>query len=106
VLFQGIGQGLRLRGAAAENVRLAVVAEELLGRLAEIKHAPAAPEEGEIGGVRWRLESVEPPVAPGAVVGPGASPNAHGAPLVVVRLTVTAPSGRSWEMSTLAGPSP
>jgi general secretion pathway protein I len=101
VIFQSIGQGLRLRGDAAESVRLALVAESILGVLPERAAAPEAPEEGEEAGIRWRLESVEAPVARGAPPGAGASPKARGALPVTVRLTVTAPSGRFWEMSTL-----
>jgi len=101
VIFQGIGQGLRLRGEAAENVRLALVAESLLGQLPERAAAPEAPEEGEDAGILWRLESVETPAARGAAPGAGAATDARGTPPVAVRLTVTAPSGRSWEMSTL-----
>jgi len=101
VLFQGIGQGLRLRGAAAESVQLALVAERIIGGLPERAAAPAEPEEGEESGCRWRLEPFELPAAPRAAVGPVASPDGRGAPLVGVRITVTAPSGRSWEMSTL-----
>jgi general secretion pathway protein I len=101
VIFQGIGQGLRLRGQAAENVRLALVAESVLGGLPQRAAAPDKPEEGEENGIRWRLESVGISAATGAALGPGASPDGHGAPLVTVRLTFTAPSGRSWEMSTL-----
>jgi general secretion pathway protein I len=101
VIFQGIGQGLRLRGEAAENVRLALVAESIIGGLPERAAAPETPEEGEENGIRWRLESVGISAATGAALGPGAALTEHGAPLVTVRLTFTAPSGRSWEMSTL-----
>lgn len=96
VIFQGLGQGLRLRGEAAENVRLAQVAESLIGRLAERDAAPASPEEGEESDCRWRLEALAPPAAAAA-----AAPGSAGARLAEVRLTVTAKSGRSWEMTTL-----
>jgi len=101
VVFQGLGQGLRLRGESADNVRLALATERLLGELIERAAAPAEPEEGEESGCRWRLEALERAVAPGAVTEGAAAPELRGAPVVDVRLTVTAPSGRSWEMTTL-----
>jgi len=101
VVFQGIGQGLRLRGASADNVKLSLAAERLLGEMIEREAAPTEPEEGEDSGCRWRLEPVERAVAPGGVVDASAAPDQRGAPLVEVRLTVTAPSGRGWDMTTL-----
>lgn len=105
VVFQAIGQGLRLRGEAAENVRLSLVAESVLGRLPEREAAPAEPEEGEEAGCRWRIESVGAPAGGAAAAAPGAAPEPSGASLEEVRITVTAPSGRSWELySLLPGP--
>ena len=101
VIFQGISQGLRLRGESVDNIRLSVAAERVLGELVAREAAPAEPVEGEDSGCRWRLESVEQAVAPGGVVGASATPDKRGAPLVVVRLTVTAPSGRDWQTTTL-----
>jgi general secretion pathway protein I len=101
VVFGGIGQGLRLRGESKENVAMALVAERLLGEIVVREAAPTAPEEGEEAGCRWRLETVDQPVARGGVVGASAAPGVRGAPLVEVRLTVTAASGRSWEATTL-----
>lgn len=101
VIFQGLSQGLRLRGAAAENVRFVLAAESILGGLSGRTGAPAAPEEGEEAGCRWRLESVERPVALGAVVGTGTGQGQGGAELVEILLTITAPSGQTWELSTL-----
>ena len=101
VVFQGIGQGLRLRGASADNLKLSLAAESVLGGLIEREAAPAEPEEGEDSGCRWRLEPVERPVGPGGVVGASSAPDQLGAPLVAVRLTITAPSGRNWELTTL-----
>ena len=101
VVFQGIGQGLRLRGESADNVRLALATERLLGELIEREAAPAEPEEGEDSGCRWRLEPVEGTVDTGAAAETAAAPDRRGAPLVEVRLTVAAPSGRSFEASTL-----
>jgi len=101
VVFQGISQGLRLRGESADNVKLSLVAERILGELVEREAAPAEAEEGEDDGCRWRLEPVARAVAPG---GAGETPSAtdrRGAPLVEVRLTVKAPSGRGWEATTL-----
>jgi prepilin-type N-terminal cleavage/methylation domain-containing protein len=100
VIFQGLSQGLRLRGAAAENVRLALVAERVLGGLPERESAPEEPEEGVEDGCRWRLEAVAGTRAGRASVAGG---DGEAAP-VEVRLTVTGPSGRSWEMSTLLPP--
>lgn len=101
VIFQGLGFGLRLRGEAAENVRLAVVAERVLGGLPLRRTAPAKPEEGEEEGVRWRLETRE---AHAGLVPPEGPPERRGAGMVEVLLTVTAPSGRSWELLTLLPP--
>ena len=101
VVFQGISQGLRLRGESADNIRLALVAERALGELAGREAAPETPEEGEDSGCRWRLEPVEDPAAPPSGGGAAAVHEPRGAALVVVRLTVTAPSGRSWEATTL-----
>jgi len=101
VVFQGISQGLRLRGESADNVRLSLVTERLLGDLIEREAAPTEPEEGEEGGCRWRLEPLERTVAPGGVIESTVAPELRSAPLVDVRLTVTASSGRSWETTTL-----
>ena len=104
VVFQGISQGLRLRGESADSVRLSLVTERLLGDLIEREAAPTEPEEGEESGCRWRLEPLERAVAPGGVIETAAAPGHRGAPLVEVRLTVTAPSGRGWETTTPAAP--
>jgi general secretion pathway protein I len=101
VVFQGIGQGLRLRGAAAESVRLALAAEAVLGRLPERTAAPAAPEEGEDAGCRWRLEAVSGAAGAG---GAGSAKGSAPAQPVEVRLTVTAPSGAAWTLTTLLPP--
>jgi prepilin-type N-terminal cleavage/methylation domain-containing protein len=101
VVFQGIGQGLRLRGESGESVRLALVAERILGELPAREFAPEAPEEGEEAGCRWRLESLERPAGTGGAAGSVSPTAGRGAPLVEVRITVAAPSGRSWKMSTL-----
>ena len=101
VVFQGISQGLRLRGESADNVSLSLVTERLLGNLVEREAAPTELEEGEESGCRWRLEPVEGAVVPGEVTGSAAAPEHRGAPLVEVRLTVTTPSGRRWETTTL-----
>ena len=100
VVFQGIGQGLRLRAEGAENLRLAVVAESVLGGLPERDAAPETPEEGEESGCRWRLETLETHGAPRTPAEPVA-PADQAAALAVVRLTLTAPSGRTWEMTSL-----
>ena len=101
VVFQGISQGLRLRGQSADSVRLSLATERLLGDLIEREAAPTEPEEGEESGCRWRLEPLERAVVPGGVV-ENAENSAHrGAHPVDVRLTVTTASGRSWEMTTL-----
>lgn len=101
VVFGGISQGLRLRGQSSENVAVALVAERLLGEIVEREAAPAALEEGEESGCRWRLEPIEHAGAPGGGLGPSAAPGSRGAPLVQVKLTVHAPSGRGWEATTL-----
>ena len=101
VVFQGVGQGLRLRRESADNVRLALVAERLLGELVEREAAPDGPEEGEDAGCLWRLEPLEQAAAPAGVIETGSAPGGHGAPLVELRLVVKTPSGRSWEATTL-----
>jgi len=101
VVFQGISQGLRLRGQSADSVRLSLVTERLLGDLIEREAAPTELEEGEESGCRWRLEPLERAVAPGGVIETAAATGHRGALLVDVRLSVTAPSGRGWETTTL-----
>lgn len=101
VVFQGISQGLRLRGESADNVSLSLATERLLGDLIEREAAPTELEEGEKSGCRWALEPLERAVAPGGEVESESAPGHPGALLVDVRITVTAPSGRSWEMTTL-----
>lgn len=101
VVLQGIGQGLRLRAESSESVRMSAIAERLLDALPERKSAPAAVEEGEEEGCSWRIEPAESvtrpaPAQPGSVV-----PAPRGAALVEVRISVTGPSGRTWEMTTL-----
>jgi len=100
VVFQGLGQGLRLRGESADNVRISLVAEHQLGLLADRVAAPTAPEEGEESGCRWRLETLAQAVSPGVAAGSTAGVR-PGAPLEEVRLTVTAGSGRAWESTVL-----
>lgn len=101
VVFQGIGQGLRLRGESADTIVISLAAESLLGGLAEREAAPPETEEGEESGCRWRLEPVEQPGAPGGVSDLSGATDRRGAPLVAVRLTITAASGRTWETTTL-----
>ncbi len=104
VVFQGIGQGLRLRGQSADNIAIALAAESVLGGMAEREAAPAETEEGEEAGCRWRLETVEQPVASGGVVDLAPAGERRAAPLVAVRLTVTSAGGRTWETTTLLPP--
>jgi prepilin-type N-terminal cleavage/methylation domain-containing protein len=101
VVFQGIGQGLRLRGQSADSVRLSLVTERLLGDLIEREAAPTELEEGEESGCRWRLEPLGRAAAPGGANETAAAPGQRGAPLVEVRLSVTAPAGLVWETTTL-----
>ena len=101
VVFQGIGQGLRLRGESADNVRLALAAERVLGDLAEREAAPDGPEAGEDSGCSWRLEPLEDALGPGRVIDASATQSRRGALIVGVHITVQAPSGRRWEMTTL-----
>jgi len=96
VVLPGIGFSLRLRQEAAESSRLAIVAEQALGELALRKTAPKGVEEGEVDGYRWQLEPVDAAVAHGSAAGAR-----RGAELVEVRLTVSAPSGPRWELTTL-----
>jgi prepilin-type N-terminal cleavage/methylation domain-containing protein len=92
VVFQGLGQALRIRRDTVENVRLAVASERLLGGLLARAEAPGAREEGEEGGYRWSLE-------PRAGASREEPPS--GAHLVEVVLAVESPAGRRWEMTTL-----
>jgi prepilin-type N-terminal cleavage/methylation domain-containing protein len=100
VVFQGLGQGLRLRGESADNVRISLVAERLLGALAERDAAPTAVEEGEESGCRWRLEPQEPAAGADSASSTAAATR-RGAPLVPVRLVVATTSGRTWEATLL-----
>jgi prepilin-type N-terminal cleavage/methylation domain-containing protein len=96
VVLPGIGFSLRLRQEAAESSRLAIVAEQALGELVLRKTAPKGVEEGEVDGYRWQLEPVDAAVAHGSAAGAR-----RGAALVEVRLSVSAPSGPRWELTTL-----
>ena len=58
VVFQGISQGLRLRGESADNVRLSLVAERVLGELVEREAAPDDARGGR--GVRLPLAARTP----------------------------------------------
>lgn len=100
VVFQGLAQGLRARGEASENVRVAVIAARILGDLVVRKAAPEGVEEGEEDDCRWRLE----PLAKRETAASETAGERHGAPLIEVRLTFTGPSGRGWEMQTLLPP--
>lgn len=101
VVFQGVSQGLRLRFESADNVRLSLAAERLLGELVERAAAPTGLEEGEEAGCRWRLETIDPAVGLGGLIASSAAPGQHGARLEAVRISITAPSGRTWETTTL-----
>jgi prepilin-type N-terminal cleavage/methylation domain-containing protein len=96
VIFQGLGFSLRLRGEATQSVRLAVAAERVLGGLPARRAAPKEAEEGELDGVSWRLEPLARRAEP-----LGGPPRPLGAELVEVRLTLSVPSGRTLEMTTL-----
>jgi prepilin-type N-terminal cleavage/methylation domain-containing protein len=100
VIFQGLSQGLRLRGEAAESVRLALTAESILAGLPERSAAPDEPEEGEESGCRWLLESIGDATAKPTATD-STMTELPGSRLVEVRLTLTAPSGRRWELTTL-----
>jgi len=107
VILQGIGQGLRLRGESSESVRMSAVAERLLGTLVDRPGASAEPEEGEEEGCRWRIDTGEAFVPSGPVALGSVVPPSRGAALVQVKLVITGPSGRTWEMTTLLpGPPP
>ena len=99
VILPGIGLSLRMRRDASDDSRLALAAEQVLGDLVQRTKPLEAAEEGEIGGCRWQLEPLETPAAGLGDARP------HGAALTVVRLTLTAPGGPRWEMTTLL-PSP
>ena len=96
VILPGIGLSLRLRQDATEGSRLALAAEQVLGDLVLRKEAPESAEEGEVGGCSWLIEPLD-----AAAPDPAASGARHGAELAQVRLTLTAPGGLRWELTTL-----
>jgi prepilin-type N-terminal cleavage/methylation domain-containing protein len=101
VILPGIGLSLRMRRDASDDSRLALAAEQVLGDLVQRTKPLESVEEGEIDGCRWQLEPLETSAARLGEARP------HGAALTTVRLTLTAPGGPHWEMTTLLpGPKP
>lgn len=100
VILPGIGLSLRMRRDAADSVRLAIAAEQVLGELSQRTKAPAENEEGESGGCRWLIEPLDIEVGGGIGAG-NIVETRRGAELVAVRLTVSVPDGSRWEMTTL-----
>lgn len=92
VIVQGFGQGLRIRRDAADSVRLIIAAQRFLGQLVALEEAPDTEEEGEEEGFLWLITPV-------AIERTDDTP--PGAALVEVRLTVTSPTGRSLQLTTL-----
>jgi hypothetical protein len=88
-----------MRRDASDESRLALAAEQVLGDLVHRTKPLEGTEEGEIDGCRWLLEPLETSAAGLGEARP------HGAALTAVRLTLTAPGGPRWEMTTLL-PSP
>lgn len=92
VIFEGLGQGLRIRREAAENVRLTGTAMQLLGELSAEEEAPSAKLEGVAGDYRWRVEPIKAERKDDV---------AYGARLIEVRLSLESPAGRRLELTTL-----
>jgi len=92
VIMQGLAVGLKVRRESTESQHLSLIALNRLNLLMSEGKVPPDMEEGSEGDYRWRIE-VSPPEGD-AERGAGAVP-AH------VRILVEAPSGRTWELSTL-----
>lgn len=87
VVMQGLALGLKVRRDSAVTRQLSIVAANRLARLVADGGAPLR-EEGEEGPFHWRLESLP--------LGDEGSGELH-----EVKITVEAPSGRQWEITTL-----
>ena len=87
VVMQGLALGLKVRRDSVVTGQLSIVAANRLARLVADGGAPLQ-EEGEEGPFHWRVESL-------ALDGEGSGE------LHEVKITVAAPSGRQWEITTL-----
>lgn len=87
VVMQGLALGLKVRRDSAVTQQLSIVAANRLARLVADGGAPLQ-EEGEEGPFHWRVESLP-------LDGEGSGE------LHEVKITVAAPSGRQWEITTL-----
>ena len=92
VIMQGLAVGLKVRRESTESQHLSLIALNRLNLLMSEGKVPPDMEEGSEGDYRWRIE-VSPP--DGDVEGGVEAAPAH------VRILVEAPSGRTWELSTL-----
>jgi hypothetical protein len=92
VIMQGLSVGLKVRRESTESQHLSLIALNRLNLLMSEWKVPLEMEEGSEGDYRWRIEGSPPEGDAGE--GGGAVP-AH------VRILVEAPSGRTWELSTL-----
>jgi prepilin-type N-terminal cleavage/methylation domain-containing protein len=91
VIMQGLALGLKVRRESAENQAMCQVAGNRLNDLmGEGSFSAAA--EGTEGPYRWRLEEISSPDGAG---GGGTEM------LATLRISVEAPSGRSWELYTI-----
>lgn len=91
--MQGVALGLRVRRDAVEARSLFLLASDRLNRLMAAGEAPGGDEEGDRGGLRWRIE--REPFDPAGEDVPESIP---------LRIVVEAGSGRAWEIVTLMPP--
>lgn len=92
VIMQGLALGLKVRRESTESQQLSLIALNRLNLLMSEGKVPSDMDEGSEGSYSWRIESS--PL--GREVETGAEEV-----LAHVRILVEAPSGRTWELSTI-----
>jgi prepilin-type N-terminal cleavage/methylation domain-containing protein len=92
VIMQGLALGLKIRRESTESQQLSLVALNRLNVLMSEGKVSPDMEEGAEGDFRWRIES-----------SPSEGDAGRGTETVLahVRILVEAPSGRTWELSTI-----
>jgi prepilin-type N-terminal cleavage/methylation domain-containing protein len=92
VIMQGLALGLKVRRESTESQQLSLVALNRLNVLMSEGKVSPDMEEGTEGDFLWRIES-----------SPWEGDAERGAETVLahVRILVEAPSGRTWELSTI-----